>query len=663
MARIPTPATQGAQNIGAIDTVRDPRTPSQNVRAGDFGAAGRALQKAGESIQTAAVGLDNFLAERSRKKQEALYLRTQRDISTWTMDYKNAYKSSATDANGVEVNPDSALGDRATDDWFDDSMAKFDAKADAIRASEEYQSLRPEDQMVIDRYLEAERRGFRADAATHLREQADFELQGEFNANKKVKKDAAVEYAAQPGQALARLKGYIDLSMQQAKSNGQAVDDPAVRVSIIEGLDEVADTSITNLLNSNDPNKVERARQWLALNGTIEHDGQEFSLSADKRNDLDQLINDTEQSGQARLLGETLLQQYGQDTEGAIAALNADPNIPSELKELAEARYLERLRIRQSGIDRQREEYYRNLSVRAGRGEQIGEAELNRLPISQRNTVMEQMAYAARGNPDIDDQTVRDRWASLSVPERAALSIQELNAQFRDRLTARTADDVLDQWTTARESHRGDVEAATLRESALQRSQLNDDQKFAESYFEDQIASTIDAYEEANELSGEKAAQLRRIARREFAERNQYRPMSIAEVDSLINDVVSRSDRSDDLIAGITDTLIDADGDPVGVTDMERSPILSAIPETERFDLVRWYRRAKGLTIEEPVVIDDFTSWLSDPRSSGGINWMFMTVNDIPANDLRMIREARPGVSDLDAVRAYRQEQLRRNSR
>jgi len=663
MARITTPATQGAQNIGAVQLASDPRTRTQTVRAGDFGVQGRALQAAGKGIQTAAQGLDTFLADRSQKKQQALFLRTQRNLTSFVQDYENEYKSPAMSAEGVLVNANSALGERATDQWFKDSITTFDAKADEVRSSEEYQSLRPDDQLVIDRYLEGERQGFRANAALHLSNQANIELQAEFAANQTLKRDDAVRYAGQPGQANARLQGYIGLELQQARSNGQDADDPAVRVKIQTELDGVAQTSIDNILNSNDPNKVEKARIWLATNGSIDMAGQTFQLTADKRNDIEQLISSTEETGKVRVIGQAYHQRFGSDITGAIEALNADPSLTPDQKNAVEDRVRDLAGVQQAQLDRQRDEFYRNLSVRAGRGEPIGDAELNRLTGPQKQNIISMLQYAARSNPMVDNQDVREEWAGMSQPQRAQLSLTALNQAFRNSLTAETADKVLSDWTAAREQHRGDTNAAALRAAAADQQQLNSEQSRARTYFEKQLSDRVDALVDNKELKATQAAQIRSIARREFEERNIIeRPMTEAETEALLNDTIVRS-ASGGYAAGISQDLYDEDGDPVGVTDLEKNAVISAIPETDRFDLMRWYRKSEDLSARDPVNIKKFSEWVMRPTSAGGANWLFMTIADVPPSELQKIQAKRPGISNIDAVSAYKYALLRRNSR
>lgn len=86
MVRVPTPATQGPQDLGGLETVAA-QTPFQQTRLPDLSFNARQLSRIGEALGSVA-------AEFGRREQETVMLEAQNDINDWR--------------NGV-FNPDSGV--------------------------------------------------------------------------------------------------------------------------------------------------------------------------------------------------------------------------------------------------------------------------------------------------------------------------------------------------------------------------------------------------------------------------------------------------------------------------------------------------------------------------------------------------------------------------
>lgn len=75
MVRVPTPATQGAQDLGGMETVAA-QTPFQQTRLPDLSFNARQIGRIGEA-------LGNVAAEFGRREQETVMLEAQNDINDW----------------------------------------------------------------------------------------------------------------------------------------------------------------------------------------------------------------------------------------------------------------------------------------------------------------------------------------------------------------------------------------------------------------------------------------------------------------------------------------------------------------------------------------------------------------------------------------------------
>lgn len=75
MVRVPTPATQGPQDLGGMETVAA-QTPFQQTRLPDLSFNARQLSRVGEA-------LGNVASEFGRRERETVLLEAQRDINDW----------------------------------------------------------------------------------------------------------------------------------------------------------------------------------------------------------------------------------------------------------------------------------------------------------------------------------------------------------------------------------------------------------------------------------------------------------------------------------------------------------------------------------------------------------------------------------------------------
>jgi hypothetical protein len=75
MVRVPTPATQGPQDLGGMETVAA-QTPFQQTQLPDLSFNARQLSRVGEA-------LGNVASEFGRRERETVLLEAQRDINDW----------------------------------------------------------------------------------------------------------------------------------------------------------------------------------------------------------------------------------------------------------------------------------------------------------------------------------------------------------------------------------------------------------------------------------------------------------------------------------------------------------------------------------------------------------------------------------------------------
>lgn len=103
MPRVPTPALQGDQRLGAVQQVTDPQTPFQNLRAPDLTGSGRALVEAGRNISRAGDALSQIALDKRRLEDERNLLEIQTTFGKWRRDQLYAEGGILSRKNGNAV--------------------------------------------------------------------------------------------------------------------------------------------------------------------------------------------------------------------------------------------------------------------------------------------------------------------------------------------------------------------------------------------------------------------------------------------------------------------------------------------------------------------------------------------------------------------------------
>ena len=407
----------GAIGTVGIDTAD---TPFQTFDVPIFDGDAKALAGLSKGLGAASALFEDIAKDASN----ADYLTTSRDLFTTAMDMEASWSASGVSPNpgtavgagkgealvgqaqGKKWNRGPALGKGANKDWFKATTEDMTVEINRITGTKEYANLTRSDRKAMDELLQKTELSYRATALLHMQTQTKIHLKGELTTALAMQKDIAIGAAGNPGAAHSRLANVVSSIQEVARmETGATLGDVAVRGAAIEAMDDVAQKSIDNLLNSQDPNRAEKARQWMAMNTTVEVDGHKITLSDDKKNDLNILIAKNVQNEVGRRLGNKAWLDHGKDNRGFNKWLAKRTDITAETKELIRAQYKDRLadEVAQEKQELQIKKTNAVKLARAGKFEQIGDAVLAQLGAPMAAALRKISDDVRRGAPGISD--------------------------------------------------------------------------------------------------------------------------------------------------------------------------------------------------------------------------------------------------------------------
>jgi hypothetical protein len=641
---------------GAIGTVGldTADTPFQTFDVPIFDGKAKALAGMSKGLSAASAMFEDIAKDASN----ADFLTTSRDLTTTAQDMESSWKASGVSPDpstsvgegmgeaavgrlqGKKWNLGPALGKGANKNWFKATTDFFAVEVTRIKGTEEYTNLTRSDRKAMDELLQKTELSYRAKALLHMQTQTKIHLKAELTTTRDMKKDIAVGDAGNAGVAHSSLANMISSVQEVARmETGATLDDVAVRGAAIEAMDDVAQKSIDNLLNSQDPNRAEKARQWMAMNTTVEVDGHKITLSDDKKNDLNQLIATSVVGEIGRAFGNTLYSKHKDDAAGAQKEIEANnKGYDLKTKQAAQKQYENRRKIVDSQKKRVDTDRYEKAMTDAGNGIESGDAVKARLTGKQRREVDAEFHHAVQMAIEGEvttDVTVKRKWDGMTDPERAAIDYDVFLVQYAGNMNSAdgTRDKVKADWLTARNASGKKKTATEIRLNTLARSMKKSSAGQIKTYFDGRVsARKVRLYTGKSGRDKARRAAFVEAADQEFKERNtDQTPMSQTEADALLDALTARIviDGDEAMAFNVITEARDEDGDLLrGSEDAAR--VMSGIEVRDRFEVMQWYRKVKRIGSGEPIKLEDLGEFISKN----------ITLASPPENMVQQLRKA-----------------------
>lgn len=643
-SRIPGIAAPG-QQIGSVRTRTTPQ-PFQRINA-PVEAFGIGQAKTLEAISKGLDGVQEWAAGIDQDNADALLLKVQGQMKTERQARENGWSAPATDQNGVP-NQYHATGELASRDWAKQSSEDFEKIGAGVRESDEYKKLSIANQRAIDKWIQDEEVAHRGRIMEHHAGQSKANYKARVQANTEILHDSVVSNAQRPVDAQRDLTGIAGVTIAENGKEGRAANDTIVFDQVRGRITPAVEAAVTSILGDvNDPHAAQKAKDFLAMNGTIKVQGQEFSIDPAVRDKLEGQIEATKVGAQARTIGDELFSKHGQDNEAAYQAL-LKKNLPEPVITAAQAHYQKRAGDNKAQVAHERAEHYRRVSIAAGQGQKPSDADLDALPMQQRQAVEAEWRYRDRvakyGGAEQDDHAVKRSWMGMSEAERAGKSQVELYDEILSKMTPDTADEILNEWRDAKASQ-GTLDKTEAEKAAkLQRSATS----LARKEFTGLLDAKLDAVLPSSSDKDEKAA-MKYVLLREFGERNRVKPMTLEEMDSFLNSATTRIllDGDTGFLGATGGTFLKQGGKQVTQFD-KITGALAQIPPEDRFDVMRWYLKQNPDAVDAEGAVDTqkVNEWLNE-------NYLGITVQDMRASPQysAIKREIeRKGVTETDAL-------------
>jgi hypothetical protein len=662
MLRVVRPDGTGASKLGAVKPIAAD-TPFQNLRMPSLneGASAKAL---GEGLISAGGAYADYQAEANKAKYDALMVTADLNVSqamqdgvvSWSAPYKNELTG--------EVNEGNATGARAnTKGWVDDQLTELDDVYNKLKASDDYADLNEENKLALDKWYASQKKGYRASATVHNTTAALAHLDEQLAASQTQSLQAAQNNAMDPGAANASLKKAMNTIEQQAKAKGNSWKDASIQKQATEALDAHANTVVTNILESGAPDAVEKARQWMAINSSIDANGHTVKLTPNMRTDLNRKIALGKAGKVNRDRGDQLFSKYEGNEPAAMADLKKNnPGISDDDYNATKAQFQENQRMADVREARVKADRYEAADKKAANGHTFTAAELDNYTSAQQAALKAKSLHAREiALRPADRPTVWGMWQvwkMKSAAEKAAIPeavmweiwLPDMGLENGDH------DKMVEEYNKARAA----VGASTITAKKYSKKQDAAAQKEARGYFGTQLTNTIKGL--GNALDDSEQALFRLAAEREFKERNDVKGMSNDEVEKLLLDLRSAlllktgwAADDDSILALVLNDMRDENGKRISA-NAPTSDTLRAIPAKDRFEYIRWY--SKTAKIKEGQLdatgLDAFLL-LWGPSGSAG-------VKHIPAKERRAIAAiVPPGTPGRDKkmVAWYKSEMMK----
>tara|TARA_R110002012_G_scaffold315751_1_gene529969 strand:- start:12054 stop:13964 length:1911 start_codon:yes stop_codon:yes gene_type:complete len=565
------------------------------------GSAARTLKGISEGLD--AVGA--WAAEADKNNADAFLLKTQTNAKAQRMDREMGWSAAPFDENGV-ANPHHALGAKANRAWADSQIDDFDINLDKVKSSDEYKALGASNQFAIDKWVASEKNAHRGKVMEHWKTQSSVDYASGIDSAAQLYGDAFVANAYNPAQANTEASRMVSIVVGGLRSiQGYKANDVRTAAKVVPLIDKAVTTAIDTIVNNtSDPNAAENAKTFLSVNGVIKVDGVAFSVSPETRKALEEKIRVTGEGAKARTIGDDLFTAHGENDSAAYDALKAQ-KLPEKLLDDAHSQYKNRLANFRTNRTAIRNEQAYQASVTAGKGLTVSPAILNSLTGPQRQAVEAEINYrqqVASGGKVTTNLTKQREW--MGMPQAAQAKVTKADL-FNNYLTHMTPDDgntVLKEWQDANEAEG----TLSVTEQRLRvKADLGEQGRSAKA-FKGMVDARLTAILGDTGDKKQKAA-MKYVLLREFNQRNVDKAMTSEETEAFINSATTRLlldpdanfDTDASFVAMTGGLFTDEKGKSItGFTEVPGA--LGQVPAADRFDLVNWYIKTKGIQPSTP---------------------------------------------------------------
>jgi hypothetical protein len=605
--------------LGDVALRTDPKTPLQNfdVPLLDGGVEGL-KQFAGAADE--ALGL---LQGIKKDEDDANALDLERKMITFAQDERAAYKtplaSGPVDEDGKSTfgSDRSALGKAANKEWFTDQMGRIKTHMDGLRSSSEYQGLGQAAQNAVDQSIQGKELKFRNEALMHWREQARLNKTANIEASATVAGNEAVANAPSPELAhdsLTRLFSHMNAGFNHA--NGTTLKEPANKLVAQRALDQVANTSIENLLQTDQPGRVAQAEAWLLENNKVTHnflDGTsvDIRLTPNVVKDLQNKIRKTGEGELARKVGNDLFKLHQDDSIAARAEIEKNAaGYSTEVIENAFAQYESRRSNTTNANDRLDQDQYDAASRYVQKNFKLPDASaMDRLTGGEVSTLKALLKEAEQdkmlGEDHPSNYGVVIRLAGLTETELRGYSQAEFIKDIAMHLNKKdgTRERAMDEWTSAQNSGSQavalragkDTRARIKAQALLVRNAYTDGTK----YFTAQAKrSAAIRFKGSGATVSAKRANFVLQAEREWTQsHSRDQPLSNDQANKMLARLNSQVyfDGENVSLFELLPQITDEDGDPILGPDAINKAFDFVAPEM-RFELIEAYRKERSKT-------------------------------------------------------------------
>jgi hypothetical protein len=362
-------------------------------------------------------------------------------------------------------------------------------------------------------------------------------------------------------------------------------------------------------------------------------------LSVDALQRTEAAVNIMVMDAVARAEGMKLFETHGQDSGAAIEAVIAREDISDKLKDAIRDRYEFERNYAEAAKDRAYQDRFDSLLIKATLGDGTGgvtKNDLKDLEGDDQRTVIAEMRHWANhlANPIlVSDRAVMKTWNGMDFVARGKLSYDAFLTGYANKFSALPGagggasdrDIAIEAWRSARKELGSASLVADKHFAKLERSAIKDAATRAAKLFE----QTLDTRKvilwpkvkhDDEEVTGNRAAFME-AARQEFYERHSpENPLTDKQWKEIIDDVGSRimiGGKALGVYQAMSDVRLWGDDSAnnlalkgVGLDSGRLDVIFAFIEPRDRFEVIRWYRRATGTTPDVEVDENHFHNWV-----------------------------------------------------
>lgn len=628
MARVPTPASQGAQQLGGVQ-VNTGTQPFKSLNVPRMDGTANLMSQMAQG----AAGVAELADAIEEKNYDAFLLETQRNITTYRQDQQAGWKAPAINEDGTP-NVYSALGGAASKEWVQGREEDFSKMSDGIKSDKRYLGLSEARRFAIDQAIQIEQLAHRAQVMEHSQTQASLNLQAERNAMLTLKTDEAIGHINSPALAYSAAVSAMSVIDSEARDNHKTISDPVYQITARKQLDIIAQKAIKDILDSNDPDRVEKARDYLGMISEVALDGEVIKISAEMKQDLKTMINGSQQISKGRDIGNKLYEKHGNNKKDIMTELQK-MNLAPEVEDHAKAQVDTWINADVSQQANLEQEAVQRSNINALNGQEVSYSDSLLLGPDKTRALNANANYFAKVNAGdatlIDDQGTLNSWYKMTTAERGAIPVEQFMTSYANSVRPETRQVMIAEWFAAREGVQAEENALTNALKQEAKDYIKSEHSSVGTYFEKQMSDIAAAYypDTTEEGAAESKAMLEFVLRREFKERHTlHAPLSQEEADSLLNDLVSKITvgEKDRYVFEAAAYLKKDDGTIATGVDLTGYAIGAQIAPRDIPDIVRWYRRQNNLGPADAVPLSALNEFYID--NVRDISWENLSAQD-----------------------------------